>query len=184
MNSIALSFDQWVNLFAAIGNWFAALGTITVVLIALWLSRRSEKVRLIASAGIMTELASDNGPKKRCFVLKATNVGQRAVTILATGWSIGKGKSKRAWVYEKPLMEPREIRDGETAQFVADLEESSTKDWIRQLAKDIVQDGSKEPLKTLRAQIHTSVGHTENVVPDKSFLTGLKKLLECDSLRS
>lgn len=42
--------------------------------------------------------------------------------------------------------------------------------WIEEFANEVV---SGHDIHTLRAQVHTSVGHTENVKPDKELLDAL-----------
>jgi hypothetical protein len=49
-----------------------------------------------------------------------------------------------------------------------------TPNWYREFATGFVQDLSEESLKTLVAQIHTSVGQTIEVHPEKELLNALK----------
>jgi hypothetical protein len=49
-----------------------------------------------------------------------------------------------------------------------------TPDWYREFATGFVQDLSDESLKTLVAQIHTSIGQTIEVHPEKELLDALK----------
>ena len=52
--------------------------------------------------------------------------------------------------------------------FVVNLTESPN--WIEKFANEVV---SGHDIHTLRAQIHTSVRHTETVKPDKELLDAL-----------
>ena len=176
------SFDQWIKVLTAAGSWLAAVGTIVAVVVALLLARRSEKVQLKTSAGCRLVITSDGSQPTRCLLISVTNVGQRTVTITSTGWCIGRWKSKRFCIHSPSTKSQwkfgAKIEYGETAQFMTDFEESPN--WMSTFAKDFVKDGSDKSLKTLRAQIHTSVGHIENVVPDKALLAELKQLLDGD----
>ena len=45
--------------------------------------------------------------------------------------------------------------------------------WLERFAEDFISDNK---IDTLRAQIYTSVGHTENVKPEDSLLEKLREL--------
>ena len=184
-----MSFDQWIQIAMASGSWVAALGTILAAGVALWLARRSEKVRL--KAHVRFDRAFDDSPPAatRCLVIRVTNKGERTVTINSTDWCLGK--SDRAYINKLSQSSRdqlgKKLEYGETATFV--LEESSVAEWsgqtLRQLASHLVEDGfSDESLKKLRVRIHTSVGHTENVAPDKQVLKELRTAMQQVSARS
>ena len=158
---------------ATVGTWVGAFSTAAAVIVALWSARRTERVKLVTSAGFWIAFNGDGTPPERYFVLKATNAGERPVHILSTGWCIGKRKSKKRYFTDKRSMTPAKIEYGETAQLKVNLEKSP--EWMRQFAKQVVQDGSNKALKTLRAQIHTSVLHTENVVLRQSIPGGTEE---------
>ena len=176
------SFDQWVTVLTAAGTWAAAIGTIAAVSVALLLALRSEKVRLKASVGCKLVIAGDGSQPTRCLLTRVTNVGERPVTILSTGWRIGRWKSERFCIHSPSTTSQwkfgAKIEHGETAQFMTDFEESPN--WMSEFASGFVKDGSNKSLKTLRAQIHTSVGHTLDVRPERAFLKELKELLAGD----
>ena len=181
------TFDQWVAVVGPAGSWIAAFGTIAAAGVALFLARRSEKVRLEVWAGtrviIGGALVGGAPPTPiNCLAISVTNLGARPVTVHSTGWCIGKGKSRRRAIYFPSRSSPNQfgkaIDHGQTAQFVIDFEESPG--WMRDFATEMVQDGSTRFLKTLRAQVHTSVGHTETVKPDKSFLDEIQEILAGD----
>ncbi len=177
-----MSFDQCMQILTVVGSWLAAAGTIFAVVVALKLARRSEIVQLKASVGCSLLFAGDGSQPTRYLMISVTNTGERAVTINSTGWCIGRGKSKRFCIHKPSQSSPwqfgAKIEHGETANFMTDLEESP--DLIRKFATDFVKDGSDKSLKTLRAQIHTSVGHTENIVPDQPLLKELRDSLMGD----
>ena len=57
------------------------------------------------------------------------------------------------------------------ASFMVNFSESP--DWMKEFVEGFISD---KPIKTLRAQIHTSIGHTEDVKPEKEFLAELQEL--------
>ena len=78
----------------------AAFGTVGAAWVALYLARRSEKVRLEVWAGtrvIVGGALVGGAPKTpiNCLAISVTNLGARPVTIHSTGWCIGRGKSRR-----------------------------------------------------------------------------------------
>ena len=178
-----MSFDQWIQIAMALGSWAAAFGTILAAGVALWLARRSEKVLLKAYVRF-DHLVGDSPPAATCcLVIRVTNKGARAVTINSTGWCLGK--SDRFYTQKLLPSSPdqfgKKLEYGETATFM--LEESSVAEWsgqtLRQLANHLVEDGfSDESLKKLRAQIRTSLGHTENVVPSEQVLRELRTAMQ------
>ena len=54
---------------------------------------------------------------------------------------------------------------------------SESPDWYEYFAKFLVHEGYTYKVKTIRAQIHTSVGHMENVVPEKNLLDKLEETI-------
>lgn len=172
-----MTFEQQMQLWAVVGTWIAGIATIFVAVVALLLARRSEKVRLQANVGL--RLAITPGiSKEECLKFTVTNVGERQVTIDSIGWRIGKRKNKRFALQIvstlSPHNYPKKIAHGETAQFLVYFSESPN--WMRDFIADFVQDVSDKSINTLRAQIHTSVGHTVDVVPEQSLLEKLKSV--------
>ena len=176
------TFDQWISVLTVAGSWLAAIGTVTAIVVALVLARQSGKIKLKARAGISLSIDGYGVEPIRCLEISATNVGERSVRIDTTGWCIGRGKKKRWCVNKVPKSSPFQdggsIGYGETAMYIWSFVESPS--WMNKFAEDFVQDGSDRWLRTLRAQIHTSVGYTETIKPDQSFLNEIKEILEGD----
>ena len=173
----------------ALGSWAAAFGTILAAGVALWLARRSEKVRLKAHVRFDLRLGDRPPAATRCLVIRVTNQGARTVTINSTSWCLGKSDLHYIQTLSpsSPDQFGKKLEYGETAAFI--LEESSVAEWsgqtLKQLANRLVEDGfSDESLKKLRAQIHTSLGHTENVVPHEQVLEELRKAMQQVSAKS
>ncbi len=182
-----MSFDQWIQIAVAAGSWLAAVGTIVAACVALYLARRSERVRLKAHVKFWRWVGDGIQPEK-VLMISVTNEGGRAVTINDAGWRIGRGKRKKSCILNlSPSSQHqfgKKLEYGETGKFI--LEESNVEEWsgrtIKGLAQYLVEEGfSDKSLKTLRAQIHTSVGHTEDVVPDEVVLQKLKEEIEAIS---
>ena len=113
--------------------------------------------------------------QKELVTIVTTNVGERPVTIDVIGWCIGKGKRKQQFIQmiSSVLSDqlPKKIAHGETASFRISLSDSP--EWFEVFAKNFIDENYMHKVETLRAQIHTSVGHTEDVTPERSFLDRL-----------
>ena len=172
-----MTFDQKMQLWALVGTWFAGFATIFVAVVALFLARRSEKVRLKAHVGLQL-LISPGISAEECLYFSVTNLGERSVTIDSIGWCIGKRKSRRFAIQIlssiSPHQYPKKIEHGEKAQFIIDFTESPN--WMKDFVTQFIRDVSDKSLNTLRAQIHTSLGHSIDVVPEQSLLEKLKNV--------
>lgn len=163
-----------MQLWGVIGAWVAGMGTVFAASVALHLARRSEKVRLKAHVGLRS-LITPGISTEECVQFYVTNLGVKPVTIILIGWRIGRWKQKAHAVQivssHSPHNYPKKLKHGETATFLLSLTESPM--WLSQFATDFVKDA---PLTTLRAQFHTSVGSTHEVLPEQGLLDKLKSI--------
>ena len=174
MEGLSLTFDQWIQVASAAGGWLAAAGTIAAAWVALHLARRGEKVRLNARAFIAKRFEGTGGDIRDSFLVTATNVGQRAVTISCWAWCVGRGKSQFNLV-SKRSMGMTKIEHGEQATFDTDLTEP---DYWRRIARDLVQDSGAKSFKKVRLEIYPTVGSAVPVVVDQDVLTILRRLFD------
>ena len=166
-----------MQLFSMLGTWFAAIGTIAAVVVALWLARRTEKVRLDASVGVRTAFGS--GRSEGGVFITVTNLGERPATIHSVSWGIGKPKrSTRSAIDKNALNQcPKKLEHGETANFFTPFSPPGESLLLKQLATNL-QITTKKQVKALRVRIHTSVRYTKYVVPDESLLRKLQEVIE------
>lgn len=164
---------MWV----AVGTWLAGLATLAAVVVALFLARRTERVRLDVQVGLRVVVIGDGSPFQEHVSMIVTNLGERPVTINSVGWSIGKGKGRRFCL--QPVSGPfttqwpAELAHGKTANFMVSF--TATPGWLRDFATGFVKDLSDKSLKTLVALVHTSVGQTTKVRPEQTLLQRLKE---------
>lgn len=167
-----MNFDQAMMLLNALGSWVAGAGSLAAVGVALWLARRVEKVKLDAWVGHRVLVRA--GTKAECLGINVTNLGERPVTISSIGWIIGHGKGRRVCFQQipqsSPTNYPKRIEYGEEAMFLVD--DFST--WASYFKSGFLEEFNDRDLKTLRLQVHTSVGHIENVVPENGLLDRLQ----------
>jgi hypothetical protein len=170
-----MTLDQKIQIWVAIGTWVS--GTIAAVSAALYLAKRVEKIQLKVNVGLRVVVIGDGSPLQRHLGISVTNLGERPVTINTVGWAVGKGKQRRFAIQTvsgpHTNQFPMELAHGKTANFMVSF--AVTKDWAKQFADGFIRDLSDKRLKTLVAQIHTSVGRTVEVHPEKELLEQLKK---------
>ena len=172
-----MTLDQKIQIWVAVGTWLSSFGTIAAVITALYLAKRVETVRLNVHVGLMEVVIGDGSPFRKHVGINVTNLGERPVTINTVGWAIGKGKERRFAI--QPLNSfhsaqyPIELAHGKSASFLVSLDVMP--DWKRDFATGFVRDLSDKSLKTLVAQVHTSVGKTVEAHPREDLLDALKE---------
>jgi hypothetical protein len=77
MRASPMTIDQKIQLWMVVGTWFAGLGTVAAVIVALYLSRRVEKVHLKVTAYMDEVLLGDGSPPEDHFSINVTNLGER-----------------------------------------------------------------------------------------------------------
>ena len=172
-----MTLDQKIQILVAVGTWFAGTATFAAVIVALRLAKRAEKVRLRGYVGLRELVKGDGSPSEEHLCINVTNLGERPITIHSAGWAIGKGKKRRfaiqtvAATYSTQC--PVELTYGKQASFMVSFLVSPN--WSREFATGFVRDLSDANLKTLVAQIHTSVGQTIEIKPEPPLLEKLKE---------
>lgn len=169
---MSLTPDQTIQLWNAIGTWFAGLATFSAVVFSLVVLRRNEKVRLRVSVGLRL-IISPGEPRQEAVVIAVTNLGERPVTITNISWRVGLAELRRYAVQLFPAYAawkvPATLQHGQTAQFMVDL----TDDWVVSMVN--LGEGRKpKQWDTFRCFIHTSVGQDICCVPEKPFVQRIK----------
>ncbi len=138
------------------------------------LARRGEKVQLNAKADRAVSFEGVGGNVTDCFVLSATNIGQRTVTIKGWAWCIGKGKRQRSLLSKRP-MQPSMIAHGATSSINVDVQDLDS--W-RQIAEGLVKHCEAKSLDKLHLEIYPTVGLAVRIVPDQEVLDFLSPFFE------
>lgn len=165
-----LSNSDLINLIGASGNWISAIVSFFAVLVALYLARRSERVKLKATVGNRVIVSGLHSTITKCLMISVTNVGSRTVYVKSFSISIGRLWKKSSAIV-KDTEGVRKIEYGETTALIISYEQYPN--WQRELIQDLVKD---ESLNTLYFSINTSVGYVKSVKPEKAFLKGIKRL--------
>ena len=114
-----MSFDQRIQIAIAVGTWLASIATFSAVVVALYLARRDERVRLKVDADLMSRIEASGAVQNGCLLIRITNLSVRPVTIVLIGWCIGKGKKNKHGIQRFGNPEsseiPAKLEHGETA---------------------------------------------------------------------
>ncbi len=171
-----MTFDQQIQMWNAIGTWFAGIATFMAVVLSLYLAKRSDRVRVQATAGIRLTFAGDGSPAEEHVGITVVNLGDRPVMINSIGWRVGKGKGARYAMQPVygPLSHqcPKQLSHGEQASFLVSFKVMPG--WPKDFSTGFIQDVSEKNLKSLRAIVSTSVGQTIEVRPEKNLLEKLR----------
>jgi hypothetical protein len=172
-----MSLDQKIQVWVAVGTWVAGLATLAAAVVALHLARRAERVRLKVHVGLRELVYGDGSPAQEHLCFDVTNLADRAVTINSIGWAVGKGKTRRYCLQPESGVHtsryPIDLSHGKNAKFMVSF--IDTPSWVSDFARRFVEDLSDKNLRTLVAQIHTSVGTTVEVRPEPGLLETLRR---------
>ncbi|HTL99417.1 MAG TPA: hypothetical protein VL181_11505 [Holophagaceae bacterium] len=170
-----MTVDQTLALWNVIGTWVAGLSTLAAVVVALYLAGRSERIRLKVHVGLREIVEGDGTPSKEHLSFEVTNLSDRPITINAVGWAIGRGKRRRFAMQPTSgrftSQYPKELTYGKQANFMVAF--ANTPNWPKDFVIGFVRDSS---LKTLVAQVHTSVGTIIEVKPEKGLFNRLQEV--------
>jgi hypothetical protein len=172
-----MTLDQQINVWNAVGTWLAGIATFAAVVVSLYLARKSERLRVKATAGLRQVFAGDGTPAEEHVQISVVNHGDRTVIVNSVGWKIGVSKNARYCI--QPVSGnwtqdyPKQLAHGETGSFLVSCQ--ATPGWPAQFAKGFIRDVSPKNLKTLRALVHTSLGETVEVVPEGALLQKLRE---------
>jgi hypothetical protein len=172
-----VTLDQKIQVWNAVGTSLAGIATFAAVVVSLHLARKADRVRIQANAGIRLVFAGNGTPAEEHVGITAINQGDRPVIINSIGWRVGKGKEARHCIQpvagQYTHQYPKQLAHGEQASFLVSFKVMP--EWLKDFGAGFVQDLQPQNLKTLRAIIHTSVGQSIEIVPEKNLLEKLRE---------
>lgn len=162
---------QFINSFAA---WFSAFGTISAVIVALYLVRQDKRIRLHVSVGHRVIVSQGlKGQPPQYLAIRITNIGHRDVQVTGIGWRIGL--FKKSYAEETIIRDgisstlPVRLRDGDEACYYFPL--FSDIEWLREFIQKMLLPNLQWKLWFTYVRIYTSVGKVFEVPLEH----GLKK---------
>jgi len=168
---------KFINTFAP---WLSAIGTLSVVIISLYLARAEKPIKLEVRAGHRIMITPDQGGEHPEYLfISAINKGHRIATITNIGWRIGLFKKQHMIQMVTADLDssalPAKIDDGEEAQWYIPLNVEDN--WIEKFSRDRLPPYPRIKIFSLRLRIFTSVGKTFEARIEKSLKD--KLLEEC-----
>ncbi len=148
-----------------VGTWLAGIGTLSAVIVSLYLARRDSKVKLKVCAGHRVLVTpGQTGTPDYCSIM-VTNVGFRPATITGIGWKVGLFKKKYGTqtVYGHPASSnlPVKLDYGDEASYlIGFLGDGTHPNWIDEFPKGFLTNHPRISALTLKVQAFTSVGKT------------------------
>lgn len=155
-----------------LASWFSAIGTISVEIVAIWVAKRIEKVKLKVWVGMRILIDGQN--KQEFLVFSATNLSERPVTITSIDWRIGRMKKNRRRAIQllheiSPNQYPRKLEYSDSVMFFSRLNRDEK--VINSFKENVIVDQSVD---SLEAEFHTSVGAIVRVKSEEEFLKLLR----------
>jgi hypothetical protein len=169
-----VTLDQTIQIWNVVGTWFSGLATLAAVGVALYLARKADRVRLKVRCGLRSVIFGNGTPPEEHVGFSVTNLGDRPVTIHTVGWVVGNRNERKYCLHPESGQHtnryPIELSHGKSASFMVSFQ--ATPNWLFDFINNFVADADVE---TLVGQVHTSVGKTVSVKPDRELLRRLEK---------
>jgi len=168
---------NWTNItWGSVADWVSGLGSMSAGIIALYLSRESQRIRLRGYCGLRV-LVGGGGPKQDLVSISVTNIGTRATIVNNISIRAGLFKTRLAIItMPKDAFSvgiPYSLADGHEAHWGIPLDQN--KSWLRDLCKDFILN--EHDVRTLRFRIHTSHGDFFTLKPEEPLLNAIIKIL-------
>jgi hypothetical protein len=158
-----------------LGTWIAGLGTLSAVIVSLYLARSQQKIKLRVTVGerLIVTAGEDHTPEVASILV--TNCSPRPAKVTHIAWRIGWRK-KRYFIQLFNLREyetlPKMLSEGEEANFIIPYKFSERdEDWDVSMTKSLFDDVRFPRLyaKSLRCCVSTSVGQNFVVKVEKGL---------------
>lgn len=151
-----------INSFAP---WFSAVGTISAVIVALYLSRK-DRPKLKVKADIQILISNEIKDRPRYLTIEIVNIGVRPIKVVSVGWTIGLFKKQSyiqiltkdntdilANLYSSNL--PIKLNEGDEAKWLIPLDKEDN--WV-DMFKENLSFFTRWDLRFTRLVVYTSHG--------------------------
>ena len=157
--------QETLQILNTIGTWLAGIGTLSAVIVSLYLARRESSTSIKVSAGHRILVTPGQKAKPDYCTIRIVNVGFRPAKITGVGWKVGFLKKKYGiqTVHGNSLSSqmPVKLEHGDEATYFIDFVGDGTyPNWIDEFAKDFLGKTPRLNSLTLKVQAFTSVGKT------------------------
>lgn len=162
----------------SVADWVSGLGSLSAGIIALYLARASQRIRLRGYCGLRVIIGFGTKPQE-IISFVVTNIGTRSTVINNISISVGRFKKKRFAIItlirdQYSVGIPYPLADGQDGHWGIPLDQSRT--WIKELCDGFIQ--TPDDIHTIKFRIHTS--HGENLVlrPEEPLRKVMLEIIE------
>jgi len=160
----------------SVADWVSGIGSLCAGIIALYLARSSQRIRLKGYVGIRT-IISQGAPPRDILSISVTNVGTRSTIINNIGLSTGWLKKRQGVItVVKDVFSsgiPFALADGQDGHWGIPIDKEKT--WLQELTKSFLH--TERDIKSLRFHAYTSHGERLTIKPEESLKKELARLL-------
>ena len=162
----------------SVADWVSGLGSLSAGIIALYLARASQRIRLKGYCGLRMIVGFGTTPQEVVsFVV--TNIGTRSTVINNISMRVGRFKKKRFAIItvvrdKYSVGIPYPLADGQDAHWGIPLDPNRT--WIKDLCDDFIK--SPDDVKTLQFRMHTSHGEDLVLRPEEPLRKAILEAIE------
>lgn len=171
---------QW-DLINSFANWFAAFGSFAAAGVALYIANRGATPSARVMVGTYQVITpGTKGPFPSYVMFRITNSGDRPIRVTQIGWKVGIWRKRYAvQTYDQTQSSPLpvELSHGQEALWLVPFS-GADEPWPEYFARKLLLPGWRISLWSLRAQFHTSVGHTFVAKLDHSLVKDLREACE------
>lgn len=168
--------DAGIN-WGSVADWVSGLGSTSAAVVALYLAKASQRIRLEGYCGMRTVL-QQGMPRVEVLSIVVTNVGTRATVISTISFRVGGFRKKRVGIitavrdaYSVGI--PFPLADGQQGHWGIPLGEGNQ--WLRDLADGFIK--CEKDIRTLRFRVHTNHGEVLTLKPEDGLCEALRKIL-------
>ena len=159
-----------------VADWVSGIGSLSAASIALYLARRSERIRLRGYCGFR-DIIGTGQPRREVLCISTTNIGTRATVVNNIGMRVGRFKKRQAVItmMSTPISAgiPQQLTDGQSVSWHIPLDEQ--RGWVKDLAASFVK--SKADIRSLRFTVYTNHGYVLVLTPEEPLREALRQML-------
>lgn len=160
----------------SVADWVSGLGSLSAAIVALYLAKSAERIRLRGFCGIRVVVGQGIAPQDLVFI-SVTNIGTRATVVNNISMRVGWFKRRHAVITvvkdQYSVGVPYSIADGQEGHWGIPLEKDNK--WLHELIDGFIL--RRSDVNSLRFFVHTNHGEKLALRPEKAFCDALNKLL-------
>jgi hypothetical protein len=160
----------------SVADWFSGLGSLSAAMVALYLAKSAERIRLRGYCGLRVIVAQAMAPQDKVFQ-SVTNFGTRATVINNISIRVGWFNRRHAIITvvkdQYSVGVPYTFSDGQEGHWGIPLDKD--KKWLVDLIDGFVV--TRSDVNSLRFFVHTNHGETLALRPEKPFRDAILELL-------